>query len=81
MIHSCIFLFSDSCSWVTYTDTLFAVLQKNPQILWFSSIFVYLNPFQQWQYDFEIHLFSPRTTEGLIYNYYKLYFNKYKYIY
>ncbi len=35
-------------------------------ILWFSSIFVYLNPFQQWLYDFEIHLFTPRTTERLI---------------
>ncbi len=42
-----------------------------PQILWFSSIFVYLNPFQQWLYDFEIHLFTPRTTEGLIHNYYR----------
>jgi len=29
------------------------------------SIFVYLNPFQQLLYDFEIHLFTPRTTEGL----------------
>ncbi len=26
---------------------------------------MYLNPFQQWLYDFEIHLFTPRTTEGL----------------
>ncbi len=41
-----------------------------PQILWFSSIFVYLNPFQQWLYDSEIHLFTPRTNEGLICNYY-----------
>ncbi len=41
------------------------------QILWFSSISVYLNPFQQWLYDFEIHLFTPRTTERLIYNYYR----------
>ncbi len=30
-----------------------------------------LNPFQQWLYDFEMHLFTPRTTEGLIYNYYR----------
>ncbi len=37
-----------------------------PQILWFSSIVVYFNPFQLWLYDFEIHLFTPRTTEGLI---------------
>ncbi len=42
-----------------------------PQMLWFSSIFVYLNPFQQLLYDFEIHLFSPRTTEGLVCNYYR----------
>ncbi len=41
------------------------------QILWFSSIFVYLNPFQHWLYDFEIHLFTPRTTEGLICSYYR----------
>ncbi len=37
----------------------------------FSSIFVYLNPFQQWLYDFEIHLFTLRTTEWLISNYYR----------
>ncbi len=30
----------------------------------------YLNPFQQWLYDFEIHLFTWRTTGGLIHNYY-----------
>ncbi len=35
-------------------------------ILW--SIFsAYLNPFQQWLYNFEIHLFILRTVEGLIY--------------
>ncbi len=31
----------------------------------------YLNTFQKWLYDFEIHLFTPRATEGLIHNYYK----------
>ncbi len=33
MIHSCVFLFSDSCSWVpclSWTGKLAAVLQKNP---------------------------------------------------
>ncbi len=40
-------------------------------MIWFSSIFVYLNPFQQWLYDFEIHFFTQRTTEGLICNYYR----------
>ncbi len=30
---------------------------------------MYLNPFQQWLYDFEIHFFTLRTTEGLICNY------------
>ncbi len=66
----------DSYSWVpclSWTVKLSAVLQKNPsgslQILWFSSIFVYLNPFQQLLYDFDIHIFTPRTTEGLICNY------------
>ncbi len=49
----------------------FRKILELPQIIWFSSIFVYLNPFQQWLYDFEIHLFTPRTTEELIYNYYR----------
>ncbi len=40
-------------------------------MFWLSSIFVHLNPFQQWLYDFEIHLLTPRTTEGLICNYYR----------
>ncbi len=39
--------------------------------LWFYSIFMYLNPFQRWLYDFEMNLFTPRTTEGLIHNYYR----------
>ncbi len=47
----------------------FEKILQLPQIIWFSSIFVYLNPFQQWLYDFEIHLFTPGTTEGLICNY------------
>ncbi len=43
------------------------------QILWFSASFAYLTlfQFQQWLYDFEIHLFTLRTTEGLIHNYYR----------
>ncbi len=49
----------------------FRKILQLPQILWFSSIFVYLNPSQQWLYDFEIHLFTPRTTEGLVRNYYR----------
>ncbi len=40
--------------------------QKNPPA---SS--AYLNPFQKWLYDFEIHLFTLRVIEGLIDNYYK----------
>ncbi len=32
---------------------------------------MYLNPFQQWLYDFEIHLFTPRITDGLICNFYR----------
>ncbi len=71
MIHSCVFLFSDSCSWVpclSWTVKLLLFFRKIlqvPQMFWFSSIFVYLNPFQQWLNDFEIHLFTLRTTEGL----------------
>ncbi len=49
----------------------FRKILQVPHILWFSSISVYLNPFQQWLYDFEIHLFTPRTIERLIYNYYR----------
>ncbi len=49
----------------------FRKILQDPQILWFSSILVYLNPFQQWLFDFEIHLFTLRTTEGLICNYYR----------
>ncbi len=40
----------------------FGKILQVPQIIWVSSIFVYLNPFQQWLYDFEIHLFTPRIT-------------------
>ncbi len=36
-----------------------------PQIIWFFSIFVYLNPFQQWFWD------PSFNTEGLIRNYYR----------
>ncbi len=43
------------CSWVpclSWTVQLSAILQKKilqvPQIIWFSSIFVYLYPFKQW---------------------------------
>ncbi len=41
------------------------------QIIWFSIILVYLNPFQHWLYGFEINLFTPRTTEGLVHIYYR----------
>ncbi len=44
----------------------FRKILQVPQI-----ICVYLNPFQQWLYDFEIHLFTLRTTEGLICNHYR----------
>ncbi len=76
MIHSHFFFFwfSDSCSLVC-PEQLNCLLffRKNlevPQIIWFSSIFVYLNPFQQWLSDFEIHLLTQRT-EALICNYYR----------
>ncbi len=49
----------------------FRKILQVPPIIWFSSIFVYLNPFQQWLYDFEIYLFTQRTIEGLICNYYR----------
>ncbi len=37
----------------------------------FPAYFAYLNHLQQWLYDFEIHLFKLRTTEGIVHNYYK----------
>ncbi len=40
-------------------------------ILCFPASSAYVNSFQQWLYDFEIHLFHRRTTEGMIHNYYK----------
>ncbi len=43
---------------------------RSPNSLVFQH-FCVLNPFQQWLYDFEIHLFTPRTTEGLIFNYFR----------
>ncbi len=49
----------------------FGKIRQLTQILWFSSILVYLNPFQHWLYDIEIHVFTPRKTEGLIHNYYR----------
>ncbi len=59
------------CPEQLYFLLFFGKIIQLPQILWFSSIFVYLKPFQQWLYCFEIHLFTPRTTEGLICNYYR----------
>ncbi len=76
MIHSHFFLFwfSDSCSLVCPEQLncllFFRKILQVPQIIWFSSIFVYLNPFQQWLSDFEIHLLTQRT-EALICNYYR----------
>ncbi len=74
MIHSCVFLFSDSCSWVpclSWTVKLSAVHQKNPSAptnyLWFQHFYV----FEPVPIDFDIHLFTPRTTEGLMCNYYR----------
>ncbi len=81
MIHSCVFLFSDSSSWIpclSWTVKLPAVLHKKSfrshKLLSFTAFIVYLNPFQQWHptmYVFEIHLFTLRTTEWLRCNYYR----------
>ncbi len=68
-----------SCSWVpclSWTVELPAVPQKNPSVTTNSLVlqhFVNLNPFQKWLYVFEIHLFTLRTTEGLICNYYRMF--------
>ncbi len=59
MIHSCVF-----CLVIVFHESLVCPEQLNYllffrkiiqvlQILWFSSIFVYLNPFKQWLYDFD----------------------------
>ncbi len=67
----------DSCSWVpclSWTVKLHAVLKKFlqvPEILWFSSILWYIWTLSNNDCDFEIHLFTPRTTEGLICSYYR----------
>ncbi len=36
----------------------------------FPAFSAYLNPFQQWLYEFEIHLFTWKTIGGLMHNYY-----------
>ncbi len=59
------------CPEELYCLLFFRKILQVPQILWFYSIYVYLNPFQQLLYDFEIHLFTLRTIEGLICNYYR----------
>ncbi len=73
MIHSVFFFFYEFlvCPEQLNCLLLFRKILQVPQIIWFSSIFVYLNPFQQWLYDFEIPIFTSRTTEGLICNYYR----------
>ncbi len=76
MIHSCVCLVivvheSLVCPEQLNCLLFFRKILQLPQILWFSSNFVYLNPFQQWLYDCEIHLFTLRTTERLICNYYR----------
>ncbi len=67
-----VFLFCDRCSWVpcwSWAVQLPAVIQKSAHSLIFQ-ISAYLNPLQKWLYDFEIHLFTWKTIEGLIHNYY-----------
>ncbi len=67
MIHS-----SGFCLVIVVHESLVCPeILQGPQILWSCSIFVYLNPFQQWLYDFEVYLFTPKTTEGLLCNYYR----------
>ncbi len=75
MIHNCVFFVivvheSLVCPEQLNILLFFRKILNFPQILWFSCIFVYMKPFQQWLYASEIHLFTPRTTEGLICNYY-----------
>jgi len=71
MIHEC-FLFCDDCS-----ESLVCPEQLNCPMFFkkkffsFPASFVYLNHFQQWLYDFEIHLFTLMTTKGLKHNYWK----------
>ncbi len=73
---SAVCLFSDSCSWVSclsWTVKLSAVLWKNHSAPTNSLVFQHFCVFEPfptmtvWCWD----LFTPRTTEGLIYNYYR----------
>ncbi len=50
---------------------VFRKILQVQQMICFSSIFVYLNPSQHWLYGFEIKLFTPMTTDGLICKYYR----------
>ncbi len=63
MIHSCVFISlvivvheSLVCPEQLNCLLFFRKILQFPQILWFSSILVYLNSFQQWLYDVEIHV-------------------------
>ncbi len=80
MILSCVFLFSDSCSWVLclyWTVKLSAVLQKNPSAPTNYLVFQHCCVFESFptmtvcMILISIFLFTPRTTEGLICIYYR----------
>ncbi len=69
MIHSCVF-----CLVMVVHESLVCPEQLNcllslrkiiqlPQIIWFSSIFVYLNPFQQWL-NYFISIFHTEDNWG-----------------
>ncbi len=75
MIHSCVFLFSDSCSWVpclSWTVKLPAVLQKNPSGPTNSLLFQHFCVFEPfptmtvWFWDPSFHWGQPRDSYATI---------------
>ncbi len=75
MIH--VFIFCDICSWVpcyflsSSTASSSEKSSSSRTFFGFPASSAYLIPFQKELYDFEIHIFTQRITEGLIHSYYK----------
>ncbi len=72
MIHDCLSVLWSlfmSPMLVLSSATACCYSEKSAHSLIFQ-ISAYLNPLQKWLYDFEIHLFTWKTIEGLIHNYY-----------
>ncbi len=75
VVSTAVFLFCDSCSSLVPSQfNCLPFFRKKPgscTFFGFPASSAYLNPFQQWLYDFEIHCFTWKTIGVLIHRYYK----------